>query len=149
MPVGWLAGWLPACRIYSPGAALYGGAPGGRIGPWVATGGRSTQQLSARSSSSALGLGLGPPPLPPPPSLGAAAAGAANAGGGRGATTIGGGGGGISGYAALGPDGEYVCAACYPSPSTSMQLGRRNLHVFRLRNTRWVLGFVQIRTWGR
>ncbi|EFJ44074.1 hypothetical protein VOLCADRAFT_65342, partial [Volvox carteri f. nagariensis] len=42
-----------------------------------------------------------------------------------------------------GPQGEYVCAACYPSPRTSLQLGRKNLHVFRLRNTRFdVIGGV-------
>lgn len=33
--------------------------------------------------------------------------------------------------------GEYHCAAAYPSPSCSMQLGRQNLHLFRLKNTRF------------
>ena len=33
--------------------------------------------------------------------------------------------------------GEYHCMAAYPSPSCSMQLGRQNLHLFRLKNTRF------------
>jgi len=33
--------------------------------------------------------------------------------------------------------GEYHCAAAYPSPPCSMQLGRQNLHLFRLKNTRF------------
>ena len=33
--------------------------------------------------------------------------------------------------------GEYHCMAAYPSPPCSMQLGRQNLHLFRLKNTRF------------
>ena len=33
--------------------------------------------------------------------------------------------------------GEYRCMAAYPSPSCSMQLGKQNLHLFRLKNTRF------------
>ncbi|KAG2491434.1 hypothetical protein HYH03_010220 [Edaphochlamys debaryana] len=44
---------------------------------------------------------------------------------------------GIIGYAALGPDGEYTCRSAYPGPETSLRLGRKNLHLFRLRNTRF------------
>ena len=33
--------------------------------------------------------------------------------------------------------GEYRCMAAYPSPPCSMQLGRQNLHLFRLKNTRF------------
>ncbi|KXZ46777.1 hypothetical protein GPECTOR_40g511 [Gonium pectorale] len=104
------------CRIYAPGASMYGGPHGGRFTP--------------------------PPPPPPGASTGRAAA-AASAAGGFALAAGAGAGGGISGYASLGPDGEYVCRACYPSPRTSMQLGRKNLHVFRLRNSRFdVIGGV-------
>mmetsp|Transcript_31178 Transcript_31178/g.92977 ORF Transcript_31178/g.92977 Transcript_31178/m.92977 type:complete len:1354 (-) Transcript_31178:1870-5931(-) len=34
-------------------------------------------------------------------------------------------------------DCQYVCHAAYPSPSTSLRLGRGNLHLFRLFNTRF------------
>ena len=30
-----------------------------------------------------------------------------------------------------------MCAAAYPSPERSIRLGRQNLHMFRLRNTRF------------
>ena len=33
--------------------------------------------------------------------------------------------------------GEFSCAAVYPSPKQSMQLGRQNLHLFRFKNTRF------------
>ena len=33
--------------------------------------------------------------------------------------------------------GEYHCMAAYPSPPCSMHLGRQNLHLFRLKNTRF------------
>ena len=33
--------------------------------------------------------------------------------------------------------GEYRCMAAYPTPSCSMQLGKQNLHLFRLKNTRF------------
>ncbi len=63
----------------------------------------------------------------------AAVAGAAHVGGGDGA----GGGGGVGGMwaTALGPSGEYLCRAAYPSPATSQRLGRRNIGLFRLRNS--------------
>lgn len=47
-----------------------------------------------------------------------------------------GGRGGLTGYTPIGPDGEYTCRASYPSPRASLQLGRKNLHLFRARNTR-------------
>ena len=33
--------------------------------------------------------------------------------------------------------GEYRCASAYPSPGRSAKLGRQNLHLFRLKNTRF------------
>ena len=33
--------------------------------------------------------------------------------------------------------GEYTCAAAYPTAERSVRLGRQNLHMFRLRNTRF------------
>ncbi len=41
------------------------------------------------------------------------------------------------GFSPISPEGEYVCSASYPAPHTSQALGRRNLHLFRLRNSRW------------
>ena len=38
--------------------------------------------------------------------------------------------------AVAGGGGEFSCAAVYPSPKQSMQLGRQNLHLFRFKNTR-------------
>lgn len=32
--------------------------------------------------------------------------------------------------------GQYVCAAAYPTPDKSLEIGRRNVHVFRSKNTR-------------
>lgn len=34
---------------------------------------------------------------------------------------------------------EYVCRAAYPSPARSLALGMKNLHLFRLKNTRQVV----------
>ena len=39
--------------------------------------------------------------------------------------------------AVAGGGGEFSCAAVYPSPKQSMQLGRQNLHLFRFKNTRF------------
>lgn len=39
--------------------------------------------------------------------------------------------------AVAGGGGEFTCAAVYPSPKQSMQLGRQNLHLFRFKNTRF------------
>ena len=39
--------------------------------------------------------------------------------------------------AATARNGEYSCAAAYPSAARSLQLGRQNLHLFRLKNTRF------------
>ncbi|KAK9823894.1 hypothetical protein WJX72_006230 [[Myrmecia] bisecta] len=36
-----------------------------------------------------------------------------------------------------GGGGEFRCMAAYPSPERSTQLGRQNIHVFRLKNTRF------------
>ena len=36
-----------------------------------------------------------------------------------------------------GGGGEFRCAAAYPSPEQSTRLGRQNLHLFRLKNTRF------------
>lgn len=37
--------------------------------------------------------------------------------------------------------GEWTCATAYPAPARSLMLGRQNLHLFRLKNTRFdVLG---------
>ena len=36
-----------------------------------------------------------------------------------------------------GGGGEFSCAAVYPSPKLSLQLGRQNLHLFRFKNTRF------------
>ena len=36
-----------------------------------------------------------------------------------------------------GGGGEFCCKAAYPSPQTSLLLGRLNLHVFRMQNTRF------------
>uniref|UniRef100_A0A7S0RR47 Uncharacterized protein n=1 Tax=Chlamydomonas leiostraca TaxID=1034604 RepID=A0A7S0RR47_9CHLO len=33
--------------------------------------------------------------------------------------------------------GRYTCRVAYPSPQRSLQLGRKNLHLFRLKNTRF------------
>jgi hypothetical protein len=33
--------------------------------------------------------------------------------------------------------GRYRCVASYPSPSRSLKLGRQNIHLFRLKNTRF------------
>jgi hypothetical protein len=41
--------------------------------------------------------------------------------------------GSANGFAA----GEYRCASAYPSPGRSIKLGRQNLHLFRLKNTRF------------
>lgn len=37
---------------------------------------------------------------------------------------------------AAGGAGQYACCAAYPSPQHSLKLGKRNLHLFRLNNTR-------------
>lgn len=42
-----------------------------------------------------------------------------------------------AGSATGGAGGEYRCASAYPSPGRSMKLGRQNLHLFRLKNTRF------------
>ena len=39
--------------------------------------------------------------------------------------------------AAAARDGEYSCAAAYPDAARSLRLGRQNLHLFRLKNTRF------------
>lgn len=39
--------------------------------------------------------------------------------------------------AVTGGGGEFNCAAVYPSPEQSLQLGRQNLHLFRFKNTRF------------
>ena len=39
--------------------------------------------------------------------------------------------------AVAGGGGEFSCAAVYPSPKQSLQLGRQNLHLFRFKNTRF------------
>ncbi len=39
--------------------------------------------------------------------------------------------------AVAGGGGEFSCAAVYPSPNQSLQLGRQNLHLFRFKNTRF------------
>lgn len=36
-----------------------------------------------------------------------------------------------------GGSGEFRCVASYPSAKRSLQLGRQNLHLFRLKNTRF------------
>lgn len=36
-----------------------------------------------------------------------------------------------------GGGGDFRCAAAYPSPERSLELGRQNLHLFRLKNTRF------------
>ena len=36
-----------------------------------------------------------------------------------------------------GGGGEFCCKAAYPSPETSLRLGRLNLHVFRMQNTKF------------
>ncbi|GIL77238.1 hypothetical protein Vretifemale_6729 [Volvox reticuliferus] len=122
------------CGIYSPGTALYGGAPGGRIGPWLASGGWPLRPLGqpggGGGTSTSSMTSFKDASRSVPAAMRASSCGA-------------GGDSGISGFAAKGPEGEYLCAACYPSPRTSMHLGRRNLHVFRLRNTRFdVIGGV-------
>ena len=43
------------------------------------------------------------------------------------------------GAAVPGAGGEYRCMAAYPSSGRSLQLGRQNLHLFRLKNTRFDL----------
>lgn len=53
-----------------------------------------------------------------------------------GAGGVAGGSGGAMYAASIGPDGEYACEACYPDVARSVALGRKNLHLFRLRNTR-------------
>ena len=51
-----------------------------------------------------------------------------------------------SAVAAAGPGqraraGQWTCATAYPAPARSLMLGRQNLHLFRLKNTRFdVLG---------
>ena len=35
------------------------------------------------------------------------------------------------------PDAGYGCMAAYPSPADSLKLGRQNVHLFRLKNTRF------------
>lgn len=67
----------------------------------------------------------------PRPGTGGGMGGGLSMGGGLGSR------GGLTGYTAIGPDGEYTCRASYPSPRASLQLGRKNLHLFRARNTRW------------
>ena len=36
-----------------------------------------------------------------------------------------------------GGGGEFRCTAAYPSAEKSLKLGRQNLHLFRLKNTRF------------
>ncbi|GLI59475.1 hypothetical protein VaNZ11_001358 [Volvox africanus] len=116
------------CGIYSPGTALYGGAHGGRLGPWLASGGSPPQALDLPRGGGGTATSFATPfknPTRPVPAA------MSVCGRGPGSNS------GRTEFAAKGPNGEYVCAACYPSPRTSMHLGRRNLHVFRLRNTRF------------
>ena len=41
------------------------------------------------------------------------------------------------GAGVAGGGGEFCCKAAYPSPQTSLLLGRLNLQVFRMQNTRF------------
>lgn len=43
----------------------------------------------------------------------------------------------VNGGAVSGGGGEFNCAAVYPTPEQSLQLGRQNLHLFRFKNTRF------------
>ncbi|GFR41995.1 hypothetical protein Agub_g2809, partial [Astrephomene gubernaculifera] len=207
------------CRIYAPGAAMYGGPPGNTIGP-PGMGSASAAALAAASGpppsssrptsrpSSPPGLLRSPAPpllstststpattsssrpvnsgghhqppynqpsMPVPHATGGAggygmggyggygrggmygsaglaapavATGRERGGFGGGFEGVRGGGGGGGGgpfffASPISPEGEYVCRAAYPSPRTSLQLGRKNIHVFRLRNTRFdVIGGV-------
>ena len=43
----------------------------------------------------------------------------------------------VNGGAVAGGGGEFQCAAVYPTPEQSLQLGRQNLHLFRFKNTRF------------